>query len=417
VIADEECIIVLNELLEGMENPVNVLSHEEIGPFSDVVARRHRFRIMEHATVPEYQEMEGNPESTAYMLFTSGSTGHPKGVAVTNRNVTTYLDNLASLFEFYPEDRFTQTFDLTFDLSVHDLFICWSAGACLCIPEDNSSFGLIRYMKSMQPTVWFSVPSVAVLMERMRLLKENAFPWLRMSFFCGEALFLDLAGAWKQAAPSSSIINLYGPTEATIAVSSYLLPERVADSKTRNGVVSIGRLFPYHHHLLAGEVPGRGVLCITGPQVVQGYYQDETLTTKSFFDYGTPSHRYYNTGDLAEQDAQGDLYFRGRSDSEVKISGYRVNLQEIDHVLSSSQNIKQSVTLYLASPSGENVLVSFIDPAREKDDIPSILMHCRQKLPWYMVPEKIIFVESLPLNPNGKIDRQTLTKIFLAHHE
>jgi amino acid adenylation domain-containing protein len=415
IIASLECAEKLTELLHEKDLSLTFISRND--GLATLMPAGMSFIKVEDTGGMETSAVEVGEDSTAYLLFTSGSTGNPKGVAVSNRNVTAYLDNLQEMFSFVPEDRFTQTFDLTFDLSVHDLFVCWSAGACLCVPDDNSSFGLSRYLKQVRPTVWFSVPSVAMLMERMRLLRESAFPFIRLSFFCGEALFADAATAWKAAAPASTVVNLYGPTEATIAVSAYVLPEKAGDAKVRNGVVSIGRLFPGHSHLLAGEVTGRGVLCLTGPQVVRGYFEDELLTKTSFFDYGTPPVQYYNTGDLAEQDASGDLYFRGRSDSEVKVYGYRVNLQEIDHVLNSSQNIKQAVTLYLATPSGEYKLVSFIDPAREKDDIPAILMHCRQKLPTYMVPEKIIFVDAMPLNPNGKVDRQTLAKIFREHHE
>lgn len=415
LIAGPECSEKLTELLQEKDLAFRIIARDDT--LRDLLPEGTEVLPAAQPEEPSSREAERNPDDIAYLLFTSGSTGNPKGVAVTNRNVTAYLDNLSSMFSFNHEDVFTQTFDLTFDLSVHDLFVCWSAGACLCIPGDNSSFGLSRYLKQAQPTVWFSVPSVVLLMNRMRLLKENVFPWLRLSFFCGEALSADAAAMWKAAAPSSAIINLYGPTEATIAVSAYLLPEHIDEAKTRNGVVSIGRPFPGHRHLLAGEVTGRGLLCISGPQVVNGYFGDEELTRAAFFEHGTPSQVYYNTGDLAEQDASGDLYFRGRADSEVKVFGYRVNLQEIDHVLNSSQNVKQAVTLYLESPSGEYKLVSFIDPAREKDDIPAILLHCRQKLPAYMVPEKIIFVDAMPLNPNGKIDRQTLAKIFREHHE
>jgi amino acid adenylation domain-containing protein len=356
------------------------------------------------------------PRDIAYLLFTSGSTGKPKGVAVSNRNVTAYLDNITSLFHFTPEDRFTQTFDLTFDLSVHDLFVCWSAGACLCVPEDGTSFGLRPYMDQLKPTVWFSVPSVAVLMDRMRLLKENTFPWLRLSFFCGEALLYDTAISWKNAAPSSKIINLYGPTEATIAVGAYPLPEKAAEVKTQNGIVSIGKLFPGHQYILGDEEDNKGMLCLSGPQVVEGYFRDERMTNECFFETGTPS-LFYNTGDLVLSDKEGDLFFLGRADSEVKISGYRVNLLEIDHVISSVSKVEQAATLYLEDPGGMKRLVSFIVMKDKEDDIPYILKHCRRQLPQYMVPEKIIFADALPLNPNGKTDRRALAEIFRNHYE
>lgn len=364
----------------------------------------------------EIPEIRQPAESPAYLLFTSGSTGNPKGVAVSNRNVTAYLEHLASMFRFSPEDRFTQLFDLTFDLSVHDMFVCWSAGACLCIPEDSSSLGISRYMKQMQPTIWFSVPSVAMMLDRMRLLKSGAFPSLRLSFFCGEALHVGTATAWIQAASASQVVNLYGPTETTIAICAYILPVLQEDIKSRQGVVCIGKPFPGHSYLMQGEADGAGVLCLSGPQVVEWYFMDEELSRQYFIEAGIPSKRYYVTGDLVAADPEGDLFFLGRADYEVKISGYRVNLLEIDHVIQELKHVEQAVTLYLSVGDNRNVLVTFVMTYEKKDDILDdiffITTHCRQKLAPYMVPEKIIFVDEMPLTPNGKTDRQALAALF-----
>ena len=404
----------VQDILSSSKKAYNLVNAEH----NRVSVAAHDSQVSGAAPGPGSRGSSGTalPGDTAYLLFTSGSTGSPKGVAVSNRNVVAYLDHMLSQFDLVPDDRFTQTFDLTFDLSVHDLFLCWSAGACLCIPDDNSSFGLSRYLREMQPTVWFSVPSVAVLMERMRLLKGPVFPWLRLSFFCGEALLQDTAAAWQTATAGSPIVNLYGPTEATIAVSAYALPEDAAQVKTRNGIVSIGKLFPGHSFVLKDEEKGRGKLCIAGPQVVGGYFRDEELTREYFFDAGTPS-RFYNTGDLVEADKEGDLFFLGRADSEVKISGYRVNLMEIDHVLVSIEGVEQAATLYLKDPGERDLLVAFLVSRQDEEDTPTILQHCRRRLPQYMLPEKIIFVDALPLNPNGKTDRRALDEIFRKHYE
>jgi amino acid adenylation domain-containing protein len=415
LISTDGTISKFNEILAFSENAFNLVVRKSKAK-GEHFSRSNIHILPVEGAGRRIPVQELDPEAIAYLLFTSGSTGTPKGVAVSNRNVTTYIDNMLSQFDFTPEDRFTQTFDLTFDLSVHDLFICWSVGACLCIPEDNSSFGISRYLRQFQPTVWFSVPSVATLLDRMRLLKEGAFPWLRLSFFCGEALPLPTAEAWQKAAPGSRVVNLYGPTEATIAISAYTIPVDTIQSKVRNGIVSIGKIFPGHTYILKGEEDGKGMLLLSGPQVVNGYFRDEHTTREYFMDEGTPS-LFYNTGDLAAVDEEGDLYFLGRADSEVKISGYRVNLMEIDHIISAIHEVRQAATLYLETNDGNYVLVSFVVSNKGEDDVRAILEHCRKQLPHYMVPEMVIFVQDLPLNPNRKTDRKALAAIFKDKYE
>ena len=350
----------------------------------------------------------------AYLLFTSGTTGEPKGVQISHGNVCSYLDFMLRSYDFSPEDRFTQNFDLTFDLSVHDLFLCWSVGACLCVPEDGSSFSMARFIKEIKPTAWFSVPSVAMLMDRMRLLKPGAFPGIRLSFFCGEPLYVKTAEAWRNAAPSSRIINLYGPTEATIAISHYELPTGLIKIKEELGIVSIGKVFENNHFLIHNaDNSGKGELCLFGPQVTEGYFDNPAADQQSFFIQEKTFDKCYKTGDLVRVDHEGDLFYLGRSDSEVKISGYRVNLREVENVLNTYDRVDQAVVYYEADAGGEQVLLAFILPeAGEKLSEADITGFCRMRLPWYMVPGKIIFVSDLPLNANGKVDRAAILEKY-----
>lgn len=357
-----------------------------------------------------------SPDDPAYLLFTSGTTGQPKGVAVSNGNVTSYLNNIRQKFDFGTGDRFTQNFDLTFDLSVHDIFLAWSTGACLLVPDDNSSFAMSRFIRENQPTVWFSVPSVVKLMDRMRLLKPGAFPSIRLSFFCGEALMAKTALAWQKAVPQSGIINLYGPTEATIAISSYELPEDSKQWKTKLGIVSIGQLFEGNSYILLKENPtaDNGELCLAGPQVVSGYFENEQADRAFFFHDDLNKINFYKTGDIVCADAFGNLFYLGRKDTEVKISGFRVNLKEIENHLEQSDKVSQSVVVFDQSDAGDGILIAFIlgefeDHLEAENKLDEF---CRRHLPWYMIPGKFIFVKDIPLNTNGKTDKDALIRNY-----
>jgi amino acid adenylation domain-containing protein len=353
----------------------------------------------------------------AYLLFTSGTTGQPKGVPVSHSNLSAYLDFMLKSYNFSPEDRFTQIFDLTFDLSVHDIFLAWSSGACLCVPEDNSSFAMSRFIKEKRPTVWFSVPSVVNLMDRMRLLKPGAFPSLRLSFFCGEALPLSTAMAWKKAVPQSRLVNLYGPTEATIAISGYELPEDTGKWKMEIGIVSIGKIFNGNSFRIFADNASEdtGELYLSGTQVVDGYFENPEADKESFFTDTTLNQKFYRTGDMVKLDDEGDLFFLGRKDAEVKISGYRVNLKEIENLLEGYDSVDQAVVIYEQDEKTTGILLAFIlvNSKKKASEEQDIGVYCRENLPWYMVPGKFIFVKEIPLNVNGKVDKTALLKSYL----
>ncbi|MBU2649692.1 MAG: AMP-binding protein [Bacteroidetes bacterium] len=347
----------------------------------------------------------------AYLMFTSGSTGIPKGVPVSNGNVLAYLDNLATIMNFSPSDRFSQTFDLTFDLSVHDLFACWLSGACLCIPDERYSLTMAKYLRKEKISVWFSVPSLAVLMQKMRLLKENAFPDLRYSLFCGEPLLLETATVWALAAPASKLFNLYGPTETTIAISAYHFNPAEGHSKSRNGILSIGKIFPGHLTGFGSREEDK-ILNISGPQVVNGYFNDEKAANDSFS--CVDGLTWYNTGDRVEKDADGDMFFLGRNDHEIKISGYRVNILEIEHAIREKCG-KNAVAIPLRNDD-ETVkeIVAFIEDPLNQVKEEELRHALTLKLPWYMIPASFRKLEKFPLNQNLKIDRKKLEIICFS---
>lgn len=413
IVAGPESLNELKQILPLIEEKVLIIipemkhekSIEEMFAPNSVI-----FSEKEEADESICNELVHEGDKIAYLLFTSGSSGKPKGVAISNINVLTYISNL-NQFGFTAADRFSQTFDLTFDLSIHDMFVCWSAGACLVVPPDDASPVLLAsFVKQQKITCWFSVPSVAMLLMKTRLLKPESFPSLRYSFFCGESLSEKVVESWQEAAPHSEIINLYGPTETTIAISYYQWISEKGKNKCLNGIVPIGKIFNDHRYLLYNEGLNdndkEGELLINGNQVTSGYWNDKIATTKQLTCINDV--RWYKTGDIVMEDEDGNLHFLGRTDEQVKISGYRVELSEIDNTIRKAVNSPLVATVLNSS---SQKLISFVTQGVDIPDEVSILNYCRKNLPSYMIPEKVLFIETMPLNVNGKIDKKQLMEI------
>ena len=355
-------------------------------------------------------------DATAYLLFTSGSTGVPKGVPVSHANVASYLDYVVPRYGFVPEDRFSQTFDMTFDLSVHDMFACWASGACLVAIPHASVMAPAKVIRDLRLTVWFSVPSVVMFMQRLRTLKAGGFPALRVSLFCGEPLLEDWADAWQGAAPNSIVENVYGPTEATIAISHYRWNPERAYNHCVNGIVPIGTIFPTQRGIVVepdgvAVAPGTpGELWLGGAQVTSGYLGDPERTARQFVRHAANPGTWYRTGDLVVQDERGDLQYLGRVDQQVQIRGHRVELQEVDAAVRRAAGDASAISVAWPPGIGRADAVYAFLCAPPQTDTSAILARCADVLPSYMVPKAIFLVDRLPVNANGKIDRAALTR-------
>lgn len=340
------------------------------------------------------------PGSEAYALFTSGSTGGPKGVSVSRANLGTYLGHMLGTYDLNEHDRFTQFFALTFDLSAHDLFVCWGAGACLCVPPaEGHAMRAAAFAREERITVWFSVPSLAALLQRMRALGPGTLPTVRRAFFCGEALSWSVVHAFRAAAPQARIVNLYGPTETTIAITAFNIADRTDEQV---GTVPIGHPFPGHRALLQDEE-----LYLSGPQLSDGYIGLPEADAAAF--PTIDGVRWYRTGDRVRRDPDGTLHFLGRMDHQVKVAGHRVEPGEVDALIAPLLGGGTAVTVAVEQ-AGTTRLVTFIDvPA----DTRTLLAACRAQLPAYMVPERVVHLDALPLTAHGKTDRQRLISIAL----
>jgi amino acid adenylation domain-containing protein len=419
LIVDEGSRAHLPGLLSAIENALTVIVPES-EDVTDLAAALpgHRFVSRNDLIDPSYglPRVEVDPGATAYLLFTSGSTGEPKGVPISHSNVCSYVRATSNYYQVNECDRHSQEFDLTFDLSVHDMFVTWERGACLCCVPEKSVMAPAKFIRDSRLTLWFSVPSVVGLLSKLRLLAPGSLPTLRCSLFCGEPLPAAYAQQWQEAAPNSIVENLYGPTETTIAITRYRWDSRVSPGNCLNGVVPIGWPFDGQRVSVVGQgrrqvPPGEGgELCLAGSQVTRGYWNNQEKTDEQFVRLPEGGGAvWYRTGDLVKQKPDGCLLYLGRVDHQVKIRGYRVELQEIEGVLREACGTEQvaAVPWPISSGNAEGI-VAFVSGLARLDS-ERALERCRKILPDYMVPRTIRLLEEMPLNSNGKIDRKRLT--------
>jgi amino acid adenylation domain-containing protein len=416
VVVDAHGARQLDEVLEGVEAELHLVLPDE-QDVSALAARwpRHRFSCMRDllpaAAAPESAV---DPDGIAYLLFTSGSTGQPKGVMVAHRNVRHFVEAMVERYAITEHDRFSQTFDLTFDLSAFDMFVAWERGACLCCPTATQKALPGSYISDCDITVWFSVPSTAVLMSRLRMLKPGKYPRLRYSLFCGEALPVEVLQTWERAAPNAILENLYGPTELTIACTLYRWDPARSPAECEQGVVPIGEPYPGMRYLVTDEqqkevaVGEAGELLMTGPQLSLGYYRDPVRTSAAFVTPPGHAECYYRTGDRVRRPRPGQpLVYLGRIDNQIKIQGYRVELGEIEAVLREEAGVEVAVAIgWPLSASGADGIVAFI--GADGADTEAIRRRVIGRLPPYMHPSEVRAMREWPLNANGKIDRKAL---------
>jgi amino acid adenylation domain-containing protein len=416
IVVGKEAIPALEELLPGTSRPLLVV----LPASTDTTELRTRFPdhtfVSGHdlCAASDWKPVEVDPTDTAYLLFTSGSTGHPKGVPVTHANICRFLDVVTERYGINEYDRFSQMFELVFDLSLFDLFVAWERGACVCCPSRGDAQLPAKFIIDSKITVWFSVPSLAISMKRLRMLEAGLYPGLRLSLFCGEALLEDVVEHWAKAAPHSVIENLYGPTEVTLACTCYRWNPHESPNESEHGIVPIGEPFPGMtaivvdenlHEIAHGQA---GELLLSGPQVAPGYWKDTQKTAAAFVVPPGMNSLFYRTGDLVQRPrADQPMKYLGRIDQQIKIRGNRVELGEIEAVLRDVAGVDIAVAIgWPVTPAGADGIVAFI--GSPNTDLDSIREKARRKLPAYMMPREIHPADDIPLNPNGKVDRKAL---------
>lgn len=423
IVVGEECVEALAQMLPGIGTRLTIILADRQEP-GDLPGQfpAHRF-IAAGGLSPDLARArapETKPDALAYVIFTSGSTGQPKGVAIRQTSVIDYARYLTARYGMTETDRVAQFSDITFDFSVHDIWTCWECGAALCVVPKDVMIGPARFIREQRITCWASVPSVAAMLSKLRMLREGAFPDLRVTVFCGEPLPVALAQRWQAASPNGIVENIYGPTEATVAITHFRWKSGESESRATKGIVPIGWAFEGQRTaVVVDDKPAKqgavGELLLGGSQVALGYWGDPERTRERFVQLpALGDTRWYRTGDLAWEDSDGCLHFGGRIDNQVKVRGFRVELQDVEFAVRSAAGTEQVACVAWPIRDGSaDGIVAFLGEGGAADG--EILSYCREHLPDYMVPRMVVTLENgLPLSANGKVDRAALERLLEA---
>ena len=348
----------------------------------------------------------------AYVLFTSGSTGIPKGVLLPHRVLIRYLAWLDETFDLGPDDVFGNQAPLYFDISTHDIYGAAYFGACMeIIPPHLFSFPvrLVEYLNERHVTTFLWVPSAMSIVARLKTFRAVRPLYLRAVMFAGEVLPRKQLDYWVENLPDAVYANLYGPTETFVCTGYVRRGDEPADEP-----LPIGKAIADSEALVLTEdgreaLPGEtGELCLRGSCLALGYYRDAKRTAESFVP--NPLHddypdRIYRTGDLVTRDENGELLYVSRKDFQIKRMGYRIELGEIETAANAVDGVEECACVYLA----RRERITLYYEGRQLEEA-ALRLELERRLPKYMLPDRLVFLKALPRNANGKIDRPALNQ-------
>jgi amino acid adenylation domain-containing protein len=359
----------------------------------------------------------------AYILYTSGSTGRPKGVMLTHQNALTFVEWCAEKFQVRSDDRLSNHAPLHFDLSVFDVYNTLEAGATLyMVTEDLALFptSLANFIETQAITIWYSVPSALMLLLLHARLSSERLRSLRIVLFAGEVFPMKYLRQWAELAPTVELYNLYGPTETNVCTYYRVERERLAElEKLPIGIAcentEVFAVTDADHIAGEGET---GELYVRGPAVTYGYWGDEDKTRKMVVPNRFQSHfseNMYRTGDLVTLAADGNYYFLGRRDNQIKSRGYRIELGDIESALLSHPGVREAAVIALPDEVVGNrikAVVSLHQPGSLK--AVDLQQFCAARIQKYMIPEFVDFLDELPKTSTGKLDRVSLSQPALT---
>jgi amino acid adenylation domain-containing protein len=374
-------------------------------PFADVVA---------HAPIVDRPEL--GLADLAYILYTSGSTGIPKGVILSNENATSFVDWCTSVFEPTEHDRFSSHAPFHFDLSVLDLYVCLKHGATLFLIGEELGKNpkeLGQFVAANRLTMWYSTPSILALLAQFGGLESLDCSSLRIVNFAGEVFPVKHLRAIKKLWPKPTYYNLYGPTETNVCTFA-VIPETVPEDRTAPYPIgpACAHCVPLvldenHQEVPRGE---EGLLWISGPSVFQGYWNRPVENGKAFLERG--GVRWYNTGDVVREDPQDGFIYVGRRDRMVKRRGYRIELGEIEKGLYKHERVREAAVVAIPDEAaGVRIIANLALHEGPRPSIIEMKTFCAHNLPSYMAPDVFSFHEALPRTSTDKVDYQALTRM------
>lgn len=365
-------------------------------------------------------------DAEAYILFTSGSTGQPKGVPILQRHFSPFLTHNIPRFEIQPGSRLSGVFGLTFDAHAFDLFATWGGGGTLVVPTAAELYRPVEFIVERELTHWFSVPSVIREAQRLGNMPLGRAVTLRHSIFGAEPVTRQHVELWREVAPHTEIHNVYGPTELALCCTNHRLTGPSSDwPEYAGGTVPIGVMYPHMEGVLLDEdgLPAeQGELCVRGPQRFDGYL-DPRENAGRFLSYeegegpavgydGTgplTDRHWYRTGDRIRRE-DGVLIHCGRLDQQVKLRGHRVEIGEVEAVLRRHPHVVDVAVVAVTAEDGETELAAAY--AGREVEPAAFDAWLRDQMPLHMVPARIRLLDGLPLNDNGKTDRIALARIL-----
>ncbi len=368
------------------------------------------------ATAPHPPESDVGPDDLAYILFTSGTTGSPKGVPILHGSARAFTDWATRQFELGPDDRISGHTALTFDLSIFDIFVSFRAGAELHLVPKRVRLlphEVARFIEERKLTLWFSVPSQLAYVARFDALGKEDLGSLRHVAWCGDVLTTPSLLYWKRRLPGVTFTNLYGPTETTVASSYYVVPESFDDP---TATIPIGTACAGEELLVLDErlasVPEGSVgdIYIGGVGLSPGYWRDPARTGEAFIqDPRSPNgpERLYRTGDRGRLGPGGTVDFLGRADFQIKTAGYRVEPAEVEGAVLALPEVAACVVVAVTVDdfSGSAVGCAYVPSPGTAPRAGEMKKRLGDTLPAFMVPSRWLALDELPLDGRGKIDR------------